>query len=498
MGKDDSRPDALLKNVAFSQPAFSLLQALIGWGGSSMLVWMQQPLLPSTIATVSALEGTPLAAPADAAMGEATGTVKVRLQDAIESQQERLEEVYSGALDGLSGADIAPVVEELETLFKRLSRVVGDALPSLVQAFSKVLDGLAGPAGQQGERATAGELSQTAAFLSLSAASISPAGWIAERPFIRIPLPMAQHSDREARSGMLTDAGASAGRMDTATHRLERVGQASETMGGEHSAATYTAERAGLLYREDTSSDSMASMKDVGFSQAGFYVSDLALEADLGFSAAANNAVTAAVNVNTELNSIVMPLRSAVADVRRLADEIARLAAAISREAAAANGRREALVQSAEELKSALGAATVTASGLSSGLPKLILQLQDAVTALEAVPSQQSSGNNDRALREQVGKVAAKLDAAVSALRDAAESVEKDQSSLESAKENVEKLELSAEGAPTPAAVQEQQKAVSPALAAIEKAVGRLQAALAELEAAVGAAKDIDLPAAPH
>ena len=83
-------------------------------------------------------------------------------------------------------------------------------------------------------------------------------------------------------------------------------------------------------------------------------LSDLAVPADIGFSAAASNAVTTAVNVNSQLSSAIKPLQRAAADVRRVVDELAALTAAVNGDAADA-GRAEELARSAAALRSGAG-----------------------------------------------------------------------------------------------------------------------------------------------
>ncbi len=404
-------------------------------------------------------------APADAAVGQAVQAAKRRIGKELTSQQDRLEEVYSGALDGLSGADIAPAVEELETLFSRLARVIGDALPSLGERLSGIFSGADKPQ------------PPPAAVVS---------GWL---------------SGAVDRLHSVTGAEAPACR--------EQIGLqvASPAVGLEGGSLTTLAERAapghsrgqanmiildrGLLRQMDErlpeeraygSWTTAAQSGQARMVQVAFDLSDLAVSADIGFTAAATNAVTAAVNVNSQLTEqVIAPLRAAAGNVRRIADEISRLAAAIDGEAA--NGRRAALAESAEALQAALGSATQTVSGANSGLPALVAQLQDAVAALkQACPPEGVE-------RDKVGRVVRKLEAATVVLREAAESGEVS-SSLQSAQKQVEALELPGAGALAASETQ-------PALASIEKAVDGLHSVLAELDAAVGAAKDISAPSAP-
>jgi uncharacterized protein YlxW (UPF0749 family) len=428
------------------------------------------------------IDASPPAA-ADADAGRAVAAAKVRLQDAINSQQERLEEVYSGALDGLSASDLASAVEEIETLFSRLGRVLGNALPSLVHALQQ-LTGSLGPRqpASSGLAATSSKMTGSVAMLSLSAVGAGHAGWIADRSLVRLPSMVAREY------GRVEDTGSEYA-FTSAPALYSSDGIVTEQCGGEAQFqwCQGTTESSAQTVLTDWASGYVPA------SQVGFGLSDLAFEADMSFSAAANNAVTAAVNVNSELNSIVAPLRSAVADVRRLADEIARLTAAISDEAA--NGRPAELAESSQQLKSALGAASATASGLGSGLPKLIGQLQDTVATLRELPKQANGSMKDPAGQQQLGSVIDKLGAAVSALRDAAALVDSKRPAIQTAEETIQKIELPGDG--VTAAVQEQEEAVSPALTAIEKAVSRIQVAVPELEAAIDAAKDIELLSAP-
>ena len=177
--------------------------------------------------------------------------------------------------------------------------------------------------------------------------------------------------------------------------------------------------------------------------------------------------------------------------MRRVVDELAALTAAVNGDAADA-GRAEELARSAAALRTALGSATETVSGVGGGLPNLASQLSDAVAALREAKGGSASNNPSAA---KVERILPKLEAAMAALRDAASSSETE-SSLASAAARIEALPKQDEDAAA-VARDAQEQVAGPALQAIEKGVGRLQEVLTELESAVGAAREADLPSAP-
>lgn len=442
-------------------------------GTTVALSWLR-PLQPSTglsmrlqrpanaaISELAATKSDPPVAPADAAVGQAVQGAKRKINNVVNSQQDRLEEVYSGALDGLSGADIAPAVEELENLFSRLARVVGDVLPNLSQRLTGIFSGA--------------EKTAVSGWLSGAVDRLHSAGSISEAPTTREQVGLQLASPAEGIGGSLTavaDRAApvhSRGHVDAFSFDRGLFQQMDERLpeGGGYGGWTGGAQSSG----------------QPRIVQVAFDLSDLAVSADIGFTAAATNAVSAAVNVNSQLTEqVIAPLRAAAGDVRRITDEIARLAAAIDGEAAA-GGRRAEIAQSAEALQAALGSAKEKVSGANSGLPTLVAQLQDAVAALkQACPP-------EGVQKDKVSGVVGKLEAATAVLREAAESGEVT-SSLQSAQKQVEALELPGAGARAASETE-------PALASIEKAVDGLHSVLGELDAAVGAAKDISAPSAP-
>ncbi|BDA46843.1 probable glucoamylase at N-terminal half [Coccomyxa sp. Obi] len=439
------------------------------WGLQNS-AWLPTGTL-AMLPAVAAADSEQPVAPGDAAAGQAVQAAKRKINTALVSQQDRLEEVYAGALDGLSGADIESAVDELENVFSRIARVLGDALPSL----GEVLSGLFSradrpqPLPQQQATVVSGWLSGAVDPLPSTVAAgstgqtLGPAA--AEE---RVGLSMASPSAGFGSALPLT-AGDSEGHTVFLDVQRENFLSTTEQL----------QEGADVGSWRGTPQN-----HQVGLVQVAFDLSDLAVPADIGFTAAATNAVSAAVNVNSQLTQqVIAPLRTAADDVRRIADEIARLAAAVDGEAAA--GRPEALAQSTEALEAALGSAEKTVSGANSGLPTLVKQLEDAVAALN-----KACCPPEGVKEEKVSAVLQKLEAAMTDLRNAAESRDVT-SSLQSAQAQVEALDT------LPGAGAKAASETEPAVKSIEKAVDGLHSVLTELEAAVGAAKDISLPPAP-
>ncbi|CAL8471459.1 g11001 [Coccomyxa elongata] len=420
---------------------------------------------------VAAADSEQPVAPADAAAGQAVQAAKRKINTALVSQQDRLEEVYAGALDGLSGADIESAVDELENVFGRIVRVLGDALPSLGELLSGLFSGAdrsQQPPPQQAA-VVSGWLSgavdplRSAAALASSGQVLGPAA-VEER----VGLSMASPSAGLGSALPLTPWDSRGHTVFLDLQRENFVESTEQVQEGAGVGSWTGAPQKG----------------QAGLVQVAFDLSDLAVPADIGFTAAATNAVSAAVNVNSQLSQqVIAPLRTAADDVRRIADEIARLAAAVDGEAAA--GRPEALAQSTEALQAALGSAEKTVSGANSGLPSLVKQLEDAVAALN-----KACCPPEGVKEEKVSAVLQKLETATAELRRAAESGEVT-SSLQSAQAQVEALDT------LPGAGAKAASETEPALKSIEKAVDGLHSVLIELEAAVGAARDISLPSAP-
>ena len=222
----------------------------------------------------------------------------------------------------------------------------------------------------------------------------------------------------------------------------------------------------------------------------GLGLSSSLVTADIGFTAAATNAVSAVVNINNQVENMLGPLRQAAADMRSLVSQIADLAASIDRYESAAQIDRESLTKSAEQLQSILGTATDKVSASGSGLSKLITQLQSAVAQLR-----NANGSAARADAAKFQKLVNTLEAAVAALSDASVSLDV-RGPLEAAKDKVEE-EVRAEQAPKEPVAESAERAVDPAVQGIEKAVSRLQDALSDLDTAVDAARGFKAEAAP-
>lgn len=400
-------------------------------------------------------------APADAAAGQAVQAAKRKINTALVSQQDRLEEVYAGALDGLSGADIESAVDELENVFGRIVRLLSGLFsgadrsqppppPQQAAVVSGWLSGAVNPLRSAAAAGSSGQVLGPAAVEDHVGVSMaSPSAGIGSA------LPLTPWDSR----GHTVYLNLQRENFVESTEQLQEGAGVSSWAGAVQNG------QAGLV-------------------QVAFDLSDLAVPADIGFTAAATNAVSAAVNVNSQLSQqVIAPLRTATDDVRRIADEIARLAAAVDGDAAA--GRPEALAQSTEALQAALGSAEKTVSGANSGLPPLVKQLEDAVATLN-----KACCPPEGVKEEKVSAVLLKLETATAELRRAAESGEVT-SSLQSAQAQVEALDTQ------PGAGAKAASETEPALKSIEKAVDGLHSVLIELEAAVGAARDISLPSAP-
>ena len=74
-------------------------------------------------------------------MSAAARTTAAQLPGKLSLDEERLEEVYSGALDGLSGADIAPAVEELQRLGAKIGRALAELLPNVATQLRGLFGG---------------------------------------------------------------------------------------------------------------------------------------------------------------------------------------------------------------------------------------------------------------------------------------------------------------------------------------------------------------------
>lgn len=470
----------------------------IGWSDQPRLTDIILATVDSRRASFTSGDMGKLVLPAAA---EAPGVAQARaraasgkLPGALTEQQERLEEVYSGALDGLSGADIAPAVEELENLGAKLGRALGDLGASLGDRLRSLTD--------RGSRAAAEASPKLDAVTNSAVSELAP-GWIGA------PLSASSSSDSDAAGG--GGLPASKERHSAALQPLQTVLPAAPSASGSGLFTTplwqqQQKQQVGVWpgaydqgsrtkafpQQQDGSGSATLLLRPVGLPITAL-PRILAVPADIGFSAAASNAVTTAVNVNSQLSGLLTPLRRAAADVRRVVGELAALTAALDSDAA--NGRgAEAVAKSAAALRAALGSASETVTGAGSGLPGLVDQLAEAVRALHAA---NDDGAGERGLGPNepsgvVGRLLPKLEGAVGALREAAASSETE-ASLLAAEERVAALE----GEGSAADVSAEAEAAAPALQAIEKAVSRLQTVLRELDAAVGAAKEVDLPNAP-
>ena len=390
-------------------------------------------------------EAPSAAAPGDVELNKAARKASRKLKDLLE--QDQYEEVYSGALDGLSGSDIVPVVEELENVVN-----------GLVRFFTETLPGLAGSIFR-----AAGTDSPVMGSSSLTQ------GWLTGG------LDLAQLAQPQ--------------------EPLAKASRTPSDWAGSNTEFESTAQQAHGLQTGHFGVSIDVSVTAAGRIQPGLLqvampLSGSLFQADIGFTAAATNAVTAAVNVNTQVENMLGPLRQAAADMRSLVSQIAELAASIDKYESAAQVNRKSLAKSADALHSILGMATDSVSRTGSGLPALIAQLQTAVGQLRDTGS--GSAKADVANFDRVVKT---LESAVAALSDASVSLDV-REPLEVAEETVEK-EITGGQAPTEPVAEVAERAVDPAVQGIERAVGRLQDALSELDAAVSAARGSPTDSAP-
>lgn len=383
----------------------------------------------------------PSVAPGDLEVNKVARTASRKLKELLE--QEQYEEVYSGALDGLSGSDIVPAVEELENVFSSLYRLFTETLPSLAGSIFRAGDVSSAVVGSSG--LTQGWLSGSLDLAQLARPQQTPSAAPALDSSARSSQRVSAERGSDLPTSFMTDA-----------DRIVAGGLRPEVL------------------------------------EVAMRLSSGLFQADIGFTAAATNAVTAAVNVNNQVENMLGPLRQAAADMRSIVSQIADLAASIDKYESAAQVDRESLARSAEALHNILGTATESVSRSGSGLPGLIAQLQTAVAQLRDANS--SAARADAVKFEKVVKT---LEAAVGALTDASVSLDVKEP-LQAAKEQVDE-EIKGEQMPAelePVA-EKAERAVDPAVQGIEKAVNRLQDALTDLDTAVSAARGFRADAAP-
>ena len=263
------------------------------------------------LAEASTSEPSGQAAPGDMELQKSFRKASTKLKELLE--QDQYEEVYSGALDGLSGADIAPVVEELENVVGGLVRLFTETLPNLAGRVFRPADASSAVTGSSG-------LTQGWMTGSLDLAQLaSPMGF------------QKQSFNSSA----------------AALHR---------TADGQGSPS-HAALRDGVL-EGSAASNCIESILQPQLLQVGMHLPSSLFTADISFTAAATNAVSAAVNVNNQVENMLGPLRQAAADMRSIVSQITDLAASIDRYESAAQVERESLVKSADTLHNILGTAT--------------------------------------------------------------------------------------------------------------------------------------------
>ena len=397
-----------------------------------------------TLDLAEASTSEPSAAPGDKELNTAARKASRKLKELL--QQDQYEEVYSGALDGLSGSDIAPVVEELDNVIRGLVRLFTETLPSWAGSIFRPAIANSAVMGSAG-------LTQ---------------GWMTGG------FDLTQLASPPAQSPVFRSAAA------------EPTARAIENQGSPADAAALRSEAT----ESGRASSTAESCLQPRLLQVGMRLPSSLVTADIGFTAAATNAVSAVVNVNNQVENMLGPLRQAAADMRSLVSQIADLAASIDKYESAAQVDRDSLAKSAEQLQSILGTATAKVSASGSGLPGLVAQLQSAVAQLRS-----ANGSAARADAAKFQKLVNTLEAAAAALSDASVSLDV-RGPLEAAKDKVEE-EVRAEQVPTEPVAETAERIVDPAVQGIERAVSRLQDALSDLDTAVDAARGFKADAAP-
>lgn len=405
------------------------------------------PQLTSDLAEVSASQFS--AAPGDMELNRTAKKASRKLKELLE--QDQYEEVYSGALDGLSGSDIAPVVEELENVVSSLVRLFTKMLPNLANSIFRPAD---------------------SALVSSPLGSLGLAqGWLSV-PLDKSVLDISQRS---------SDSTASSSAKEKLTVWIEN---------SQRSRAESTAV-SNAISSPGSSTASVRRWPQEIF-QVAVRLDSCLIPADIGFTAAATNAVSAAVNVNNQVETMLGPLRQAAADMRSIVSRIADLAASIDKFESAAQVDRKSLARSAGALHDILGSATERVSASGSRLPDVIAQLQAAVAQLRSAEGASAAPRADVAKFEPVVKT---LEAAVAALSDASAALDV-RGPLEAAKDTVQE-EVRLEQVPSEPVAETAERAVDPAVQGIEKAVSRLQDALADLDSAVDTARGFRAEAVP-
>ena len=407
------------------------------------------PQLTSDLAEVSVSQSS--AAPGDVELNRTAKKASRKLKELLE--QDQYEEVYSGALDGLSGSDIAPVVEELENVVSSLVRLFTKTLPNLASSIFRPSDSalVGSPLGSLG-------LAQ---------------GWLTV-PLDKSVLDISHRS---------SDSTASSSAEEKLTVWIED---------SQRSRAESTAVSISNAKSSPGSSTAPGRRWPQETFQVAVRLDSCLVPADIGFTAAATNAVSAAVNVNNQVETMLGPLRQAAADMRSIVSRIADLAASIDKFESAAQVDRKSLARSAGALHDILGSATERVSASGSRLPDVIAQLQAAVAQLRGAEGASAAPRADVAKFEPVVKT---LEAAVAALSDASAALDV-RGPLEAAKDTVQE-EVRSEQVPSEPVAETAERAVDPAVQGIEKAVSRLQDALADLDSAVDTARGFRAEAAP-
>ena len=409
------------------------------------------PQLTADLADASTSESS--AAPGDMELNRTAKKASRKLKELLE--QDQYEEVYSGALDGLSGSDIAPVVEELENVVSSLVRLFTKTLPNLASSIFRPADSalVGSPLGSLG-------LAQ---------------GWLSV-PLDKSALDISQRS---------SDSTASSSAEERLTVSAQRIEDSLR------SRAESTIVSISNATSSPGSSKAPGRRSPWEIYQVAVRLDSCLVPADIGFTAAATNAVSAAVNVNNQVETMLGPLRQAAADMRSIVSRIADLAASIDKFESAAQVDRESLARSASALHDILGSATERVSASGSRLPDAIAQLQAAVAQLRGAEGT-SATRADAAKFEPVVKT---LEAAVAALSDASAALDV-RGPLEAAKDTVQE-EVRLEEVPSEPVAATAERVVDPAVQGIEKAVSRLQDALADLDSAVDTARGFRAEAAP-
>ena len=364
--------------------------------------------------------------------------------------QERLEEVASGALDGLSANDLAPVVDELLGALRALAGVLFPSATANAAAAPDPVQGSQGfggplPLADLGLRAAVAALGQGSGAAALgggaaSAAAAAAAGLLCSAKgasfgaggmpesglalsprsllWAALPVVLAAAAASVQGGGLGLGLGLHAPAPPVSPMPLQAAHPAAPVR--RNHARIYAPRAAyravmlqedvrmapapGLVHEVAWGAESPADGAGGGAAggvELALRARGLAVSANMAlFTAATTNAVTTAVNVNAQLAGVLPPLQAAADDARRLA-AVLNPASDPTPEAAGA----------AAALRSSLG--SVEAAAGSADLTALVGELRSAAEGLRSARGHQ-----------EATALVAELEAAVAALQDAAAAVD--------------------------------------------------------------------------